>query len=388
MVDALPERDALYYPYAHIRDPDWLKATLLCFSQVQRIHPDGYPARSELEEQIQRFTEVDGPRGPLLKNVREWSPGMESAMKRLLELLKQHEGEVRTRLARSIVEPLVKNAPDSRLIHRLKLSPVLKFLKRGPDPLAWPCPGYETGDGWYALHPDLAKAVMSTLAISIARDEGLDIVTDTPTVHNTVSASTEEQVFEQLMRGPLATPRLHGENGYERAEDLAHFFVIHCVDVNQLSVDDVAALSREKKNLASFRERVADLARTIPKMENAKSYRRRLADAAGQIVSEWERQGANLPFRAGIALTGAAGLGVPKAVESYLGSGADGWMLAVGKMVAVGCVAIPGWNVARDFLQSTGDPYPYLSQIRASGATIHKPEESLLTFPQQHVQGE
>jgi hypothetical protein len=29
----------LYYPYIHIQDPDWLKATLLIFSQVRRMTP-------------------------------------------------------------------------------------------------------------------------------------------------------------------------------------------------------------------------------------------------------------------------------------------------------------------------------------------------------------
>jgi hypothetical protein len=30
---------SLYYPYIHIQDPNWLKATLLIFSQVRRMTP-------------------------------------------------------------------------------------------------------------------------------------------------------------------------------------------------------------------------------------------------------------------------------------------------------------------------------------------------------------
>ena len=36
------DRDALYYPFIHITDVNWLKATLLCFPRVRRMVPQSY----------------------------------------------------------------------------------------------------------------------------------------------------------------------------------------------------------------------------------------------------------------------------------------------------------------------------------------------------------
>ena len=36
------DRGALYYPFIHVRDEEWLKATLLCFPFVDRMVPAGY----------------------------------------------------------------------------------------------------------------------------------------------------------------------------------------------------------------------------------------------------------------------------------------------------------------------------------------------------------
>jgi hypothetical protein len=56
---------SLYYPYIHLRDPDWLKATLLVFSQVYRMTP--VPGRQpDDDEAIVPFTQWNGGREPML----------------------------------------------------------------------------------------------------------------------------------------------------------------------------------------------------------------------------------------------------------------------------------------------------------------------------------
>jgi hypothetical protein len=61
-------RDALYYPFIHITDVNWLKATLLCFPGVRRMVPQSYvPTDSDA---VREFCDVEGPRGePLLTRV-------------------------------------------------------------------------------------------------------------------------------------------------------------------------------------------------------------------------------------------------------------------------------------------------------------------------------
>jgi hypothetical protein len=38
----LVDRGALYYPFIHVKDEHWLKATLLCFPFLDRMVPSGY----------------------------------------------------------------------------------------------------------------------------------------------------------------------------------------------------------------------------------------------------------------------------------------------------------------------------------------------------------
>ena len=38
----MEDRDALYYPVIHVRNLDWLKATLLRFPQVRRVVPPDF----------------------------------------------------------------------------------------------------------------------------------------------------------------------------------------------------------------------------------------------------------------------------------------------------------------------------------------------------------
>jgi hypothetical protein len=62
------DRDALYYPFIHITDVNWLKATLLCFPGVRRMVPHSYVPTDSYA--VREFCDVEGPRGePLLTRV-------------------------------------------------------------------------------------------------------------------------------------------------------------------------------------------------------------------------------------------------------------------------------------------------------------------------------
>lgn len=58
--NAALDRDALYYPYIHITNVDWLKSTLLSFPNMRRMVPSGYTPNDSKE--IREFCEVNGPR--------------------------------------------------------------------------------------------------------------------------------------------------------------------------------------------------------------------------------------------------------------------------------------------------------------------------------------
>ena len=64
-MDVVLDRDALYYPYIHITDVNWLKATLLSFPQVRRIVPRDFDLNDS--EEVRPFRSGTGARGdPLL----------------------------------------------------------------------------------------------------------------------------------------------------------------------------------------------------------------------------------------------------------------------------------------------------------------------------------
>ena len=90
------DRDALYYPFIHITDVNWLKATLLCFPGVRRMVPQSYvPTDSDA---VREFCDVEGPRGePLLTRVDLFSPDARAAEERLLATLEKQDSRIRSR---------------------------------------------------------------------------------------------------------------------------------------------------------------------------------------------------------------------------------------------------------------------------------------------------
>ena len=69
------DRDALYYPYVHIRNVEWLKRTLLLFPHVVRMVPRGFLPRDAID--VRDFCEQTGTRGePPLREAKLYSNGV------------------------------------------------------------------------------------------------------------------------------------------------------------------------------------------------------------------------------------------------------------------------------------------------------------------------
>lgn len=184
---------ALYYPYIHIRSEHWLKATLLTAPTVKRIVPENYTP--EDEPNIVRYTTIAGPHGKLLKAVPSFTPAAHEAQLRLLQKLQENAELIRTKYDRN-------HAPrgDEYWIHEAKfIGGLLDHLRA--HHLAWPSHhsrayGHRT---WYALHPILGKAIMTTLGLSIAREQRYDIVTAEGAFHEALLATKAQDVFDALL---------------------------------------------------------------------------------------------------------------------------------------------------------------------------------------------
>ena len=167
---------------------------------VKRIVPESYtPEDSHV---IREFTKISGPNGPLLQEVPPFSLAAMEAQGRLLTKLYEHRAEVRQRFDR-------KNAPlrDAYWIHDAKFSgQLLQFLV--DENLAWTSE-HSTAYGhrnWYALHPVLGSAVMTTLGLSIAHEQNYDIVTPTVEFHDALIATDEDDIFDVLLSDTRRKP--------------------------------------------------------------------------------------------------------------------------------------------------------------------------------------
>jgi hypothetical protein len=78
---------ALYYPYIHIRDIEWLKATLLIFNQVLRMTPVSGPQADD--NPILPFLQWQGGREPMLAGANLWSVRAEAAQVELARRLRK-----------------------------------------------------------------------------------------------------------------------------------------------------------------------------------------------------------------------------------------------------------------------------------------------------------
>jgi hypothetical protein len=308
------ERYALYYPYIHIRDANWLKATLLWFQQVRRIVPEQFTLKDSAE--IREFRDVAGPAGPLLIDARLFEEPVRQAR---TNLLKQIEDNLDT-----IVKKYSKNRTPAKLtdafqVHRYKLldGPNGDQL---PDlliqhQLAWTSRTSKDANLWLSMHPQLGKAIMSVLALAIAKNEGLDIVTSNESVHDTLLAERENDVFDALLDLPRKASAAADE---DLADDLAQIVLTTQFDYTMLNAKHIKTLLDEKKDLKNFRQRVGEIVSDIPAGIGVAERERRLIDKKNEILHEWEEQRRLLPKFAREALIEATAEETLKSAAEHL----------------------------------------------------------------------
>ena len=212
------ERPALYYPYIHIRSEHWLKATLLCAPAVKRIVPEGYTP--EDLPSIVKYTEVEGANGPLLQTVPAASRAADDAQRRLLAKIREHEKDIHRKYQRSKAP-----SPDQYWIHDAKFNQeLLQYLVE--HDLAWQSSdpngyGHRT---WYALHPTLGSAIMTTLGLGIAREQNYDI--DVNPFDSFVGTDCVRDPVEGIPRKTVNP--LHSCRHQSIDEELREILLSHC----------------------------------------------------------------------------------------------------------------------------------------------------------------
>jgi hypothetical protein len=210
---AISRRGALYYPYIHIRNENWLKANLLCFGQVRRIVPDRFTARDHAT--IAPYASLEGPYGALLEEANIHHAAVHQAQRDLKLKLESNLDKIAKRFQRKSTPEEYQAGPKTFQIHRNKLledynDPGLAKLLEATD-LAWRTDDKWdknwNRDQWLTMHPRLGAAVMSTLALAVEKSQGLHIVTPSVRAHNSLLANSADKVFEALFGDPIYTGR-------------------------------------------------------------------------------------------------------------------------------------------------------------------------------------
>jgi hypothetical protein len=353
MIDALG-RAALYYPYVHIRTEHWLKATLLFFPAVKRIVPETYTP--EDLPSIIKYTEIEGRAGPLLQAVPSFSSAARAAQSRLLRKLEEHEEEITGKYSRSSA-PI----PDQYWIHDAKFNhKLLAYLCARQ--LAWKSfhsEGYGNRN-WFALHPVLGRAVMTTLGLSIAREEHYDIVTESGEFHEALLANQEQEVFEVLLKNEATAAK---PTAVQAGTDLSQLVItLAGVNYRALRPEDIPEL-HSSKHFSRFQHLIRKKAREITINDDPDAYVSALKEEANEIVEAWHATRGDLRkdladtlFQQGITLAGTSAKALFKAPDST--------DLAMAGSIAVAQLIYKGLRIVQKHQQAR--PYQYLTEITES----------------------
>jgi hypothetical protein len=357
------DRDALYYPYIQIHDVNWLKSTLLCFPSVHRIVPVPWETSVVGDTpEIERFCRTVGARGPLLQACN--LAHTQTATNELLHKLQQNENVFIPRYSFAGTKAEYGEA-DWFKLHDTKVSYSLTHYLEGQR-LAW----RGSGGPWIMMHPKLGAAIMSTIALAIARRDGLDIVTPSDETHYVASFSDDRHIFENLLReDPLLMPPSRDN----LTDDLAELVMTTLFDVGGLTPEQIAELQKDGKDLRRFKNAIASIAAQIPNIADPEARLNRLHESAAEVVDEWNTYKRGLPRFALEALINAGDIKPPEWSAALLAGASTHHVLGLGKGIIVGVLTYAGTKVLRAYRQHRSSPYRYLTRIYREGATLKTP---------------
>jgi hypothetical protein len=325
---------ALYYPYIHIDDENWLKGAILGFQQVRRM----VPMRFTLKDGAitRRYSELSGPAGPLVEELYIDSSEIRETQRWLRLKIVDNLPQIESKYKKGVTPASEQSGPGAFQMHVRKfVDPELLALLEEHQ-LAWHSREKTEADplDWITMHPTLGAAVMSTLAIAVARIHGLSVLTPSGRAHHELLANREEDVFEKLLdvpRPPAAT------SNDVTVEELSQVIITTGFDLTRLTADDILELLKQGKDLRAFRAAVAESASRIPPGVQGDERVKRLKTEAQAVLDEWNKYTNGLPNFAKSALIDAA---LDKAPEKLVEAGLAG--AAAGGVSAAILGALPG----------------------------------------------
>lgn len=355
-----PYRPALYYPYIHIHDENWLKGAILGFQQVRRMVPLEFTVK---DAHITRpYAELVGPAGPLLEPLTVDGSEIRNSQEWLRQRIFQHLAQVKAAYSHDQTPTEQRGGAAAFEIHKGKFldGGLLELLMK--EGLGWYSREATEANplDWVTMHPTLGAAVMSVLALSAARGHGLSIVTPSRRTHAELLANQEEYVFDRLLG--LAKPAPSQDPVH--VEELAQIVITTGFDLTRLNPEDILNLIKEGKDLRSFRAKVAEFASQIPEGVSYEERTRRLKVQAEAVLAEWQSYTKGLPRFAELAKSQTWEKAPEKLAQSIL-AGASTGDISAGALTFTVLGAVPGLIVGI---------------VVAAGVKMYRGEEMPLRF--------
>jgi hypothetical protein len=374
------DRPALYYPYIHIRDANWLKATLLCFPQVRRMVPRHYPLK-DLPE-VAEFRGIEGIHGePLLIEEPTDDFPVDMAQYRLFQTFESHLDFLLGRYSQEQTEHEYQKT-NSFEMHIGKMYNLLLFLEG--HGLAWH-DREEFREDWFSLHPKLGEAIMSVMAIAIARDKGLDIVTPSRTIHRALASLDESAVVNNLLERYEQPMKLPAQDvALELVDELAEVVMTTSFDVSRLTPQQIGELAREGKGMQKFKNELLTLVAAYPDIPDPEERRKRLEYTANEVIKRWKNYKKSLPKYALEAMaSGVKDIKAPDLVKTAISGSAAGLgvsaastaLFAAGAGLGVALIVYSGLKVWNSYVEKKNNPYQYLSRLEKYGAVLTLPAQ-------------
>jgi hypothetical protein len=311
------ERSALYYPYIHIRSENWLKSTLLAFQRVDRIVP--YPNTLRDEEIIEPYTRLRGADGkPLLDQAEFQTERVAAAQKVLLQRLMEKEGELVKRYAEgevAKVAPEYLEGDDAFQIHRGKILDRDHCEWLIQKKLAWNSREFVEQDAydWLTVHPNLGSAIMSVLALAVAKQDG-SIVTPSQRTHDTLLGNSEKQILAKLLDVPLSVDEQ--QNDAVAVQELCQLVVVNGIDMTILAPEDIREMVvKGGADLRKFYGMLSSFSANIPPDLDEKEREKRLKAKSDEVLEAWRTCTGKLPQLEDAIKEATVDKGIEKAVD-------------------------------------------------------------------------
>jgi hypothetical protein len=393
---------ALYYPYIHINDLNWLRANLLIFPCIKRMVPMNFTPRDSAG--VTEFTQWWGSKEPLLQSADLWTDRSQQAQGGLASKLRQDsENEAfLTRYGREAARKLADANAYGFQIHAEKLSDELREALMTDKKLAWEplnCETYDTDSGYIEVHPRVGEAVMSTLAVACAQASGLDIVGDERSgpLHRCLLEKDLKRIYESWLDTSIEMDDPHAASG----EELLEFILGIPGDLSALSVEKLHQIAAEREPIDTLITTLREQAAKIPTMDDGKDRENAFKQAASDVMEKWKSDRKNLSgfareffsldaatlatsFASKVAdktFTGMAAGAATKATVTaaavagsssagWLGSLAAGGIIGAGAGLIIGLIAHAGKTYFKQVQREKDSPYRFLTTLEDAGVVF------------------